>query len=122
MPGEFYFVGHFRQHFCKKQIRTNAFLFNLLDVFFFAIDRAYLRLMTEVGKLKKQMSANSTKLPLNIECFMDDKDVHSDMQRSDMEELCAGLFQKVEKTLTKCLKDSSEWGYDERHYYYYWIC
>lgn len=68
--------------------------------------RAYLRLMTEVEKLKKQMSANSTKLPLNIECFMDDKDVHSDMQRADMEGLCAGLLQRVEKTLTKCLKDS----------------
>ncbi|PSN34539.1 Heat shock 70 kDa protein 4 [Blattella germanica] len=38
--------------------------------------RAFLRLTAEVEKLKKQMSANSTKLPMNIECFMDDKDVH----------------------------------------------
>lgn len=43
--------------------------------------RAFLRLTTEVEKLKKQMSANSTRLPLNIECFMDDKDVHGDMKR-----------------------------------------
>lgn len=43
--------------------------------------RAYLRLTSEVEKLKKQMSANSTKLPMNIECFMDDKDVHGDMKR-----------------------------------------
>lgn len=43
--------------------------------------RAYTRLLTEVDKLKKQMSANSTKLPLNIECFMEDKDVHCDMKR-----------------------------------------
>lgn len=43
--------------------------------------RAFLRLTTEVEKLKKQMSANSTRLPLNIECFMDDKDVHGDMNR-----------------------------------------
>ena len=43
--------------------------------------RALLRLSTEVEKLKKQMSANSTKLPMNIECFMDDKDVHADMKR-----------------------------------------
>jgi heat shock protein len=44
-------------------------------------DRAFLRLTAEVEKLKKQMSANSTKLPMNIECFMDDKDVHADMKR-----------------------------------------
>lgn len=71
--------------------------------------RAYLRLVTEVEKLKKQMSANSTKLPLNIECFMEDKDVHSDMQRADMEGLCAGLLQRVENTLKQCLKDSSNY-------------
>lgn len=68
--------------------------------------RAFLRLTNEVEKLKKQMSANSTKLPMNIECFMDDKDVHGDMKRPDMEELCAHLFQRVEKTLRKCLEDS----------------
>lgn len=70
--------------------------------------RAYIRLLAEVEKIKKQMSANSTKLPLNIECFMEDKDVHSEMQRSIMEELCAGLFQRVERTLRKCLEDSSK--------------
>lgn len=75
---------------------------------FFFYSRAYLRLTTEAEKLKKQMSANSTKLPLNIECFMEDKDVHSDLQRTDMEGLCAGLFVRVERTLQKCLKDSSK--------------
>lgn len=68
--------------------------------------RAYLRLTTEVEKLKKQMSANSTKLPMNIECFMDDKDVHGEMKRSDMESLCSHLFERVERTLRKCLEDS----------------
>ncbi|KAJ9601801.1 hypothetical protein L9F63_000029, partial [Diploptera punctata] len=68
--------------------------------------RAFLRLQAEVERLKKQMSANSTKLPMNIECFMDDKDVHADMKRVDMEELCAHLFQRVEITLRKCLEDS----------------
>lgn len=68
--------------------------------------RAFLRLTAEVEKLKKQMSANSTKLPMNIECFMDDKDVHGDMKRADMEQLCGHLFQRVEKTLRKCLEDS----------------
>ncbi|KAL1122529.1 hypothetical protein AAG570_002860 [Ranatra chinensis] len=68
--------------------------------------RAYLRLLTEVEKLKKQMSANSTRLPMNIECFMNDKDVHGDMKRVDMEGLCAHLFMRVEQTLKKCLEDS----------------
>nr|AXU24961.1 heat shock protein 70-7 [Cyrtorhinus lividipennis] len=87
------------EHFCKDfetrykiNARTNP--------------RAYLRLRTEVEKLKKQMSANSTKLPMNIECFMDDKDVHGDMKRVDMEGLCAHLFHRVEMTLKKCLDDS----------------
>ena len=43
--------------------------------------KAYIKLLTEVEKLKKQMSANSTKLPINIECFMDDKDVSGRMSR-----------------------------------------
>ncbi|XP_011162513.1 97 kDa heat shock protein isoform X2 [Solenopsis invicta] len=87
------------EHFCKDfktryniDARTNP--------------RAYLRLLAETEKLKKQMSANSTSLPLNIECFMEEKDVHGDMKRSDMEALCAHLFDRVEKTLKQCLSDS----------------
>ncbi|XP_014217744.1 heat shock 70 kDa protein 4L [Copidosoma floridanum] len=68
--------------------------------------RAYLRLLSEVEKLKKQMSANSTKLPINIECFVDEKDVHGFMQRSDMEVMCAHLFKRVEATLRNCLSQS----------------
>ncbi|XP_014098113.1 heat shock 70 kDa protein 4 isoform X2 [Bactrocera oleae] len=68
--------------------------------------RAYLRLLTEIEKLKKQMSANSTKLPINIECFMDDVDVSSSMQRSQMEDLSAHLFKRVEMTFVKLLQDS----------------
>ena len=43
--------------------------------------RAWQRLLEECEKLKKQMSANSTPIPINIECFMDDKDVHGKMTR-----------------------------------------
>lgn len=68
--------------------------------------RAFVRLLAEVEKIKKQMSANSTTLPLNIECFMEDKDVHSEMKRADMEALCVHLFQKVEATLRQCLLQS----------------
>lgn len=63
-------------------------------------------MMTEVEKLKKNMSANSTKLPLNIECFMNEMDVSSSLQRSEMEELCSHLFQRIEKTMRKLLVDS----------------
>lgn len=68
--------------------------------------RAYLRLLAEVEKLKKQMSANSTKLPLNIDCFIDEIDVTSSMSRAEMEELCADIFKRVEITCRKCLQDS----------------
>jgi heat shock protein len=68
--------------------------------------RAFLRLLAEVEKIKKQMSANSTKLPMNIECFMDDKDVHADIKRTEFEELAMHLFNRVEVTLEQCLKDS----------------
>jgi hypothetical protein len=43
--------------------------------------RACLRLEQEAEKLKKQMSSYSQALPLNIECFMEDKDVSSKMSR-----------------------------------------
>ncbi|CAL8104143.1 unnamed protein product [Orchesella dallaii] len=68
--------------------------------------KAYMRLLTEVEKLKKQMSANATKLPLNIECFMEEKDVSSSMCRADFEQICLMLFQRVEFVLQKCLEDS----------------
>lgn len=68
--------------------------------------RAYIRLTTEIEKIKKQMSANSNKLPLNIECFMDDKDVHADLKRNDLETLCEHIFGQVEQCLKKCLEES----------------
>ncbi|XP_055378579.1 heat shock 70 kDa protein 4 isoform X2 [Condylostylus longicornis] len=86
-----YFVREFKEKY-KIDAKSNA--------------RAYLRLLTEVEKTKKQMSANSTKLPLAIECFMNEIDVSSSMQRCIMEELCADLLQRVDQTLRRCLNDS----------------
>lgn len=43
--------------------------------------RALVRLYQECEKLKKLMSANSSDLPLNIECFMNDIDVSGKMNR-----------------------------------------
>uniref|UniRef100_H0V8F4 Heat shock 70 kDa protein 4L n=1 Tax=Cavia porcellus TaxID=10141 RepID=H0V8F4_CAVPO len=51
--------------------------------------RALLRLYQECEKLKKLMSANASDLPLNIECFMNDLDVSSKMNRYHFEKyLC----------------------------------
>jgi heat shock protein 110kDa len=76
--------------------------------------KALLRLLAEVEKLKKQMSANSTKLPLNIECFMNDTDVQSFISRTDMEEICSNLFQRIEEVMKKCLRES-KLNLDEIH-------
>ncbi|MEQ2196100.1 Heat shock 70 kDa protein 4, partial [Xenoophorus captivus] len=43
--------------------------------------RALVRLYQECEKLKKLMSANSSDLPLNIECFMNDIDVSAHLNR-----------------------------------------
>ncbi|XP_047522374.1 heat shock 70 kDa protein 4L isoform X1 [Pieris napi] len=68
--------------------------------------RAYLRLLQEVEKIKKQMSANSTKLPLNIECFMEERDVTGEMQRTQMEQICAETFSRIERTLKNILHNA----------------
>uniref|UniRef100_A0A803TFQ1 Heat shock protein 105 kDa n=1 Tax=Anolis carolinensis TaxID=28377 RepID=A0A803TFQ1_ANOCA len=61
--------------------------------------RALLRLHQECEKLKKLMSSNSTDIPLNIECFMNDTDVSGKMNRSQFEELCSDLLQRIEVPL-----------------------
>ncbi|XP_048197514.1 heat shock protein 105 kDa isoform X2 [Perognathus longimembris pacificus] len=68
--------------------------------------RALLRLYQECEKLKKLMSSNSTDLPLNIECFMNDKDVSGKMNRSQFEELCADLLQKIEVPLYSLMEQA----------------
>ncbi|XP_034825268.1 97 kDa heat shock protein isoform X1 [Maniola hyperantus] len=68
--------------------------------------RAFLRLLQEVEKLKKQMSANSTRLPLNVECFMEERDVSGEMQRTQMEQLSADTFNRIERTLRGILHNA----------------
>uniref|UniRef100_H2ZJ38 Uncharacterized protein n=1 Tax=Ciona savignyi TaxID=51511 RepID=H2ZJ38_CIOSA len=68
--------------------------------------RAELRLLIECEKLKKQLSSNSGRMTLNIECLMDDKDVQGAMTRTDFEALCAPLIQRVEKPLRTILQDA----------------
>ncbi|GMT18318.1 hypothetical protein PFISCL1PPCAC_9615 [Pristionchus fissidentatus] len=83
---------HFRQDFIKR----------------FGIDaseapRSWLRLLDESEKVKKQMSANQTPIPLNIECFMNDKDVSGKMQRAEFEELAKPIFDKLRALLQNLL-------------------
>ncbi|KAF2360909.1 Heat shock protein 70 family [Trinorchestia longiramus] len=85
----------FIEHF-KKQYKVDAS----------SNKKALAKLLSEVEKLKKQMSANSTQLPINIECFMDDKDVSGRMDRAEFEEMAVSAMNRVEKTLCACLRDS----------------
>ncbi|XP_034530404.1 heat shock 70 kDa protein 4L [Notolabrus celidotus] len=68
--------------------------------------RALLRLHQECEKLKKLMSANSSDLPLNIECFMNDIDVTSRMNRVHFEEMSAQYLMRVEMPLKTALEQS----------------
>ncbi|XP_035681259.1 heat shock 70 kDa protein 4-like isoform X2 [Branchiostoma floridae] len=69
--------------------------------------RAMLRLLTECEKLKKLMSANATEIPMNIECFMDDKDVTGRMKREDFEAKIADLLARVEGPLKSVLEQTN---------------
>ncbi|XP_056140568.1 heat shock 70 kDa protein 4a [Lampris incognitus] len=68
--------------------------------------RALVRLYQECEKLKKLMSANSSDLPLNIECFMNDIDVSGKLNRGQFEEMSAGLLAKVEGPLRSVLEQA----------------
>ncbi|XP_031442963.1 heat shock 70 kDa protein 4b [Clupea harengus] len=69
--------------------------------------RALVRLYQECEKLKKLMSANSSDLPLNIECFMNDIDVSGKLNRGHFEEMCADLLTKVEAPLQSVLDQAN---------------
>ena len=70
--------------------------------------RAYLRLVSECERLKKLMSANTQEIPLNIECFMEDKDVTGKMKRETFEKLAASLLSRVETAMRSVLQSSSK--------------
>ncbi|KAK2828133.1 hypothetical protein Q5P01_019167 [Channa striata] len=88
-------VSHFCEEFSKKY---------KLDVK--SKPRALVRLYQECEKLKKLMSANSSDLPLNIECFMNDIDVASKLNRGQFEEMCAELLAKVEGPLRSVMEQT----------------
>jgi molecular chaperone DnaK (HSP70) len=67
--------------------------------------RAWFRLLDESEKVKKQMSANMNNIPLNIECFMNDKDVSAMMKRSEFESLSTPLWTKLQSLLVRILSE-----------------
>ncbi|CAG5129903.1 unnamed protein product, partial [Candidula unifasciata] len=68
--------------------------------------KAYTRLLQECERLKKLMSANIQPIPLNIECFMDDKDVHGAVDRAQFEEMAAPLLKRIHDTLLAVLDNA----------------
>jgi len=86
-------VKHFCEEFGKKY---------KLDVM--SKPRALVRLYQECEKLKKLMSANSSDLPLNIECFMNDIDVSGKLNRAHFEEMCTDILARVEAPLQSLLE------------------
>ncbi|XP_048365056.1 heat shock 70 kDa protein 4L isoform X2 [Sphaerodactylus townsendi] len=86
-----YFCEEFRAKY-KLNVKDNA--------------RALLRLYQECEKLKKLMSANASDLPMNIECFMNDLDVSSKMNRGQFEQICAPLLARVEPPLRAVMEQT----------------
>uniref|UniRef100_A0A8C7RIX0 Heat shock protein 4b n=1 Tax=Oncorhynchus mykiss TaxID=8022 RepID=A0A8C7RIX0_ONCMY len=88
-------VRHFCEEFGKKyklDVKTKP--------------RALVRLYQECEKLKKLMSANSSDLPLNIECFMNDIDVSGKLNRVQFEEMCAYVLGRVEAPLHNLMEQA----------------
>jgi len=97
--GGFYFDQLIREHFNtefqqKFKINTKS------------NPRAWLRLLDECEKLKKQMSANTTEIPFGIECFMNDVDVSGRMSRATFEEKAEPIFQRFRELLDNLIKRS----------------
>uniref|UniRef100_A0A6Q2YBB7 Heat shock protein 4b n=1 Tax=Esox lucius TaxID=8010 RepID=A0A6Q2YBB7_ESOLU len=88
-------VRHFCEEFGKKyklDVKTKP--------------RALVRLYQECEKLKKLMSANSSDLPLNIECFMNDIDVSGKLNRAQFEEMCVDVLARVEAPLHSLMEQA----------------
>ncbi|GAB1601080.1 heat shock 70 kDa protein 4-like [Argonauta hians] len=79
-----YFIEDFKQRY-KLDVRSKV--------------KPLIRLRSECEKIKKLMSATAQPVQLNIECFMDDKDVTGKLDRAKYEEMCQFLFKRIEETL-----------------------
>lgn len=100
---------HFRNEFKTKYGKLSSNIqwckITLLGIDAATQPRPWLRLLDECERVKKQMSANQTPIPLNIECFMNDKDVTSKMQRQEFEELAMPIFTRIRQVLLDLFAD-----------------
>ncbi|KRX40247.1 Heat shock 70 kDa protein 4L [Trichinella sp. T9] len=87
---------HFASEFQKK--------FNM-DIS--TVKKASLRLMDECEKLKKQMAADPNKIPISVECIMNDMDFSSSMKREEFDLLADGLWKRLETLLIEIQKQSN---------------
>jgi len=69
--------------------------------------KAINKLRLAVEKIKKQMSANSNKLPLQIENLCDDIDVNLSLDRAKFEELIQTDLEEVRRTLSSLLDSTT---------------
>jgi len=76
--------------------------------------KAVNKLRLAVEKIKKQMSANSNKLPLQIENLCEDLDVNLSLDRAKFEELIQSELEEVRRTLSSLL-DSTTVKKDQIH-------
>ncbi|CDS41517.1 Heat shock 70 kDa protein 4 [Echinococcus multilocularis] len=65
--------------------------------------KACVRLLKSCERLKKIMSTNSTEIPINVECLMEDTDISLKMKREFFEEICRPLLLRVKQTMEKAL-------------------
>jgi len=69
--------------------------------------KAVNKLRLAVEKIKKQMSANSNKLPLQIENLCEDLDVNLSLDRAKFEELIQADLEEVKRTLSTLLDSTT---------------
>ncbi|KAL7673543.1 hypothetical protein ACOME3_008399 [Neoechinorhynchus agilis] len=68
--------------------------------------RGWLRLGQQCERIKKMMSTISAIVPIDVECLVEGEDYHSQMCRSDFEDLCANLFDRIKKTMSDVLTNA----------------
>lgn len=89
---DFALANHFAEIFLQKykiDIRTNA--------------KAFSRVLTQVEKLKKILSANTT-APFNVESVMEDIDASSSMNRDELEQYIEGFVNNMHVPIEKAFK------------------
>jgi len=67
--------------------------------------RAKIRLEVQCERLKRVLSANP-EAAINVECIMNDMDIHSTIKREKFEQLCSHLLARVRDPIERALKES----------------